>query len=66
MEVTNLSLVLQPQPSPTPTPTEPFREVICQYTDTLCTTHKQTNLANFLLQDITVFMSMFLQNWKIG
>ena len=38
-----------------PTPTEPFREVIYQYTDTLCTTQKQTNLTNSLLQDIAVF-----------
>ena len=37
-----------------PTPTEPFRKVICQYNDILCTTQKQTNLTNSLLQDITV------------
>ena len=43
------------QSQPPPTPTEPFREVICQYIDTLCTTQKQTNLTNYLLQDITVF-----------
>ena len=43
------------QPQPPPKPTEPFGEVIHQYTDTLCTTEKQTNLTNSLLQDITVF-----------
>ena len=52
-ELQNLSLALQPPPSPTPT--EPLREVIHQYTDTLCTKQKQTNLTNSLLQDITVF-----------
>ena len=35
-ELPTLSLALQPPPSPTPT--EPLREVICLYTDTLCTT----------------------------
>ena len=64
-ELQNLSLVLQPQLSPTLTPTEPFREVICQYTNTLCTTQK-TNLTNFLLQDISVFNesnSTKLEDW---
>ena len=51
----NLFLLLQTQPSPMPPPTESFGEVICQYTNTMCTTQKQTNLANSLLQDITVF-----------
>ena len=49
-----------------PTPTEPFREVIFQYTNTLCTTQKQANLTNFLLQDITVFNeynSTKLKDW---
>ena len=32
-ELQNLSLMLQPQPPPTPM--EPFREIMCQYTDTL-------------------------------
>ena len=54
------SLMLQPQPPPTST--EPFREVIHQYTDTLCTTQKQTNLTNSLIQDSTVLMNMTLQN----
>ena len=35
--------------------TEHFREEICQYTNILCTTQKQTNLTNPLLQDIAVF-----------
>ena len=47
--------MLQPQSAATPTPTEPFGEVIHQYTDTLCTTQKQMNLTNSLLQDIAVF-----------
>ena len=49
-----------------PTPTEPFGEVIHQYTDTLCTTQKQTNLTNSLLQDITVlneYNSTKLEDW---
>ena len=61
-----ISLTLLPQPSSTPTPTEPFKEVIHQYTDTLCTTQKQTNLTDSLLQDITVFNeynSTKLEEW---
>ena len=50
-ELRYFSLVLQPPPAPT----EPFREVIHQYMDTLCTTQKQTNLTNSLLQDTAVF-----------
>ena len=49
-----------------PTPTEPFGEVIWQYTNTLYTTQKQTNLTNSLLQDITVFNeydSTKLEDW---
>ena len=49
----NLLIALHPPPSPTPT--EPFREVIHQYTNTLCTTQKQSNLTNSLLQDIAGF-----------
>ena len=47
-------LTLRVQLTSTPAPSEPFREVICQYTDTLCTTQKQTNLINSLLQDIVI------------
>ena len=54
-ELQNLSLVLRVQPTSTPALTEPFGEVICQYIDTLCTTQKQTNLTNSLLQDIAIF-----------
>ena len=54
-ELQNLSLTLRVQLASTPAPTEPFREVICQYTDTLCTIQKQTNLTNSLLQDIAIF-----------
>ena len=62
-ELQNLSLVLQPPPSPTPT--EPLGQVIHQYTDTLCTTQKQTDLTSSL-QDITVFNeydSTKLEDW---
>ena len=50
----------------TPTPTEPFEEVVCQYMDTLCTTQKQTNLTNSLLQDIAIYNkhdSTQLEEW---
>ena len=63
-ELQNLSLALQPPASPTPI--EPLREVIHQYTDTMCTTQKQTNLTNSLLQDIAVFneyVSTKLEDW---
>ena len=63
-ELQNLSLAFQPPPSPKPT--APFREVIHQYIDTLCTTQKQTNLTNSLLQDIAVFNeydSTKLEDW---
>ena len=53
-------------PPPPPTQTEPFGEVICQYTKALCTTEKQTNLTDSLLQDITVFNeydSTKLEDW---
>ena len=61
-EIQSLSLTLQPQPPPT----EPFGEVIHQYTNTLCTTPKQTNLTNSLLQHIAVFNeydSTKLEDW---
>ena len=51
----NLSLVLRTQPTSTPAPSKPFREVICQYTNTICTKQEQTNLSNVLLQDIAFF-----------
>ena len=54
-ELQNLSLALRVQLTSTPAPSEPFGEVICQYTDTLGTIQKQTNLTNSLLQDIVVF-----------
>ena len=63
-ELQNLLIALH-QPPP-PTPTEPFREVIQQYTDTLCTTQKQSNLMNSLLQNIAVFNehdSTKLEEW---
>ena len=54
-ELQNLSLMLRAQLNSTLAPTEPFGEVVCQYRDTLCTTQKQTNLTNSLLQDIAIF-----------
>ena len=52
-ELQNLSIAIhQSQPS---TPSEPFGEVLCQYTDTLCSRQKQSNLTNCLMQDIPVF-----------
>ena len=59
-ELQNLLIVLYPPPPPTPT--EPFGEVIWQYTDTLCTAQKQSNLTNSLLQDIAVKTT--LPSWK--
>ena len=53
-------------PPPPPTPNEPFGELIWQYTNILCTTQKQTNLTNSLLQDIAVFNkhnSTKLEEW---
>ena len=54
-ELQNLSLTIRTQTPSTPAPMEPFGEVVCQYTDTLCNTQKQTNLTNSLLQDIAIF-----------
>ena len=52
-ELQNLLIAIhQPQP---PVPAELLREVIQQYTDTFCSTQKQSNLTNSLLQDIPVF-----------
>ena len=60
------SLMLRTQLTSVPVPTEPFREVVCQYTDTQCTTQKQTNLTNSLLQNIAIFNehnSTKLEEW---
>ena len=60
---------LVPEPQPLATPMEPFGEVMHQCTDTLCTTQKQTNLANALLHDITVFNkydSTKLEDWLMN
>ena len=45
-----LSLVLSPSAPP-----EPLDDVLWQYTETLCTTKKQTNFLNTLIQDIPTF-----------
>ena len=63
-ELQNLSLAIhQPQP---PAPAEPPGEVIQQFTDTLCSMQKQSNLTNSSLQDIPVFNdhdSTKLEDW---
>ena len=65
-ELQNLSIAIhQPQP---PAPAEPLREVLCQYTDTLCSTQKQSNLTNSLMQDIPIFNehdSTKLEDWLL-
>ena len=63
-ELQNLSIAIH-QPPP-PAPVEPLREVKWQYTDTLCTMQKQSNLTNSLLQGIPVFNehdSTKLEDW---
>ena len=63
-ELQNLSLAIhQPQP---PAPAEHLGEVIWHYMDTLCSTQKQSNLTNSLLEDIPVFNehdSTRLEDW---
>ena len=65
-ELQNLSIAIHyPQP---PAPAEPFGEVLHQYTDTLCSTQKQSNLTNSLMQDMPVFNkhhSAKLEDWLI-
>ena len=52
-ELQNLLIAIhQPQP---PALAEPLGEVLCQYMDTLCSTQKQSNLTNSLMQDIPVW-----------
>ena len=49
-------------------PMEPFREVVHQYTDTLCTTQKQTHVTTSLLHDIAIFNGHYstkLGEWLI-
>ena len=58
-----LSISLNPQAS-----TEPLGEVIWHYMSTLCSTLKQTNLINSLLQDIPVFNehdTAHLEDWLV-
>ena len=65
-ELQNLSFMLRAQLTATLAPSEPFGEVIHQYTDTLCTSQKQTNLTNALLQEIAIFNehdSTKLEEW---
>ena len=63
-ELQNLSIALHPPPPSTPT--EPFEGMIHLYMNTICTTQKQTNLTNSLLQDIAVFNEYYstkLEEW---
>ena len=56
----------QDKPTSIPAPKDPFGEVVHQYTDTPCTTQKQTNLKNSLQQDIAIFNehdSTKLEEW---
>ena len=58
-----LSILLNP-----PTHTEPLGEVLKHYTKTLCLAQKQTNFANSLLQDISIFTghdTTPLEDWLI-
>ena len=45
-----LSIALYPS-----APLEPLNDILKQYMDTLCSTQKQTNFANILIQDISIF-----------
>ena len=65
-ELQDLSLMLRAQTTSTPTPSEAFEEVIHRFLNTLCTTQKQTNLTNSLLQDIAIFNDTIQQNWRNG
>ena len=50
------------------TPLEPIKEVLQQYTDTLCAAQKRTSFVNTLLQDIAIFNgndSSQLEDWFI-
>ena len=56
-----LSIALCPSP-----PLEPLDNVLKQYMDTLCSSQKQTNFVNTLIQDIPIFNdnnSMQIEDW---
>ena len=65
-ELQILSITIhQPQ---LPTPAEPFGEVLHQYTNTLHSSKKQSNLTNSLMQDIPIFNehdSTKLEDWLL-
>ena len=65
-ELQNLSIAIHhPQP---PAHAEHFGEVLSQYMDTLCSTQKQSNLTNSLMQDVPVLNehdSTKLEDWLI-
>ena len=65
-ELQNMSIAShQSQP---PAPAEPFREVLCQYTDTMHSTQKQSNPTNSFMQDIPAFNendSTKLEDWLL-
>ena len=49
-ELHKLSIALHPS-----APLESLDNVLQQYTETICSAQKQTNLANTLIQDILIF-----------
>ena len=56
-------LALTPSP---PMPSEPMKEILHQYTNTLCNAQKKMSFANSLLQDITILNgnnSSQLEDW---
>ena len=62
-ELQRLSISLNPQ-----APTEPLGALIRHYTNTLCSSQKQTNLTNSLLQHISVFNghdATQLEDWLV-
>ena len=62
-ELQRLSISLCPSAPP-----EPLEDVLKQYTDTLWSAQKQTNFANTLMQDITIFNgsnATQLEDWLV-
>ena len=62
-ELQRLSIGLCPS-----VPPEPLNDVLQQYTETLCSTQKETNFVNTLIQDIPIFSgndSTQLEDWLV-
>ena len=63
-ELQNLPITIhRPQ---LPAPAETFGDVLCQYMGPLCSTQKQSNLTNSLMQGIPVLMNLTPPIWRIG